>query len=184
MATDDKVELKVYYRRPGYELIEPREVRKLQEVVGEFREGIFTQSAFKISPTVVVKHSHKVKFKEAQNMLFIEQNTNIPVPKVYAFYSHPMPEKTKYDEGEEKTYYEWGYIFMDFVPGETVEDVWDRWDQATRTNVENELKDYIQQLRSIPGGDYIGSLDRGPVTDITMKYHGDDHGIVIIYTCC
>lgn len=116
MAIDDNPELTVYYRRPGYELIEPSEVRKLQQVVGQVREAPFANYTFKISPTVVVKHGHKVRFSEAQNMLFVEQNTTIPVPKVYAVYSHPMPEKYHWAEGEEKTYYEHTYIFMDLVP--------------------------------------------------------------------
>ncbi len=183
MATENTPKLTVYYRRPGYELIEPGEVKKLQKVVGKIREFPFANSTFKISPTVVVKHGPDVTFREAQNMLFVEKNTTIPVPKVYAVYSHPMPEKINWAKGEEKTYYEHTYIFMELVPGETVEDTWDHWDQATRVNVENELKDYISQLRRIPGGDYIGSLNRGPVTDDILRYQADNCGTIILYIC-
>ena len=182
LSTENKPELKLYYLRPGFELIEPDEVKKRQELLPGVRQSpLWNNVAFKLSPTLVVKHGYRVKFREAQNMLFVEQNTTIPVPKVYAVYSHSMPNRLDYAEDEEKTYYEHTYIFMDFVPGATVENSWDQWDQATRLNVQNELKSYIEQLRRIPGGDYIGTLNHGPVTDRILKSEGNNKGTMILY---
>lgn len=185
MSAKNKPELKIYYLRPGFELIEPHEVKKRQEALSSVdpeKHPLFVNYAFKLSPTLAVKHGYGIEFREAQNMLFVEQNTTIPVPKVYAVYSHPMPDRYDYAEDEEKTYYEHTYIFMDLLPGATVEESWDQWDQATRLNIQNELKDYIRQLREIPGGEYIGTLNHGPVTDFLLDSEADNRGIMIFYT--
>ena len=158
-----------HYLRPGFEVPDPDEVKKRQQEIGV--------NVYKISSTIAVKHSLKLKFGEAKNMLFVEQNTTIPVPKVYAVYSQ-LELADDYPKGSSKPKeYAWHtYIFMDLVAGITVEDAFDTWDEATRANVQNELKDYIRQLRGLPGGDYIGTLDRGPITDVIMRYQGDDLG--------
>jgi hypothetical protein len=179
LSAEKKPELTIHYLRPGFEILPPDEVEKRQEGLGS--------DVYKISPTIAVKHGTRVQFREAQNMLFVEQNTTIPVPKVYAVYSFQIPEKL-YPEGYAgtKNHIDRTYIFMDFVTGATVEDSWDKWDEATIINVKDELKDYIGQLRGIPGGDYIGSLDRGPVTDCMLKYHNDDRGMMndsLFLTC-
>ncbi|KAF7506043.1 hypothetical protein GJ744_012290 [Endocarpon pusillum] len=177
MSAENKPELKLYYLRPGFELIEPHEVEQRQEALSRFGPDhpLFVNEAWKLSPTLAVKHGINVKFREAQNMLFIEQNTTIPVPKVYAVYSHLTPERIDYTEDDEKTYYEETYIFMELLPGATVNKSWDQWDQATRLNVQNELKDYVEQLRRIPEGGYIGSLNHGPVADWLLD-KADNHG--------
>jgi hypothetical protein len=179
LSAEKKPDLTIHYLRSGFEILPPDEVEKRQEGLGS--------DVYKISPTIAVKHGTRVQFREAQNMLFVEQNTTIPVPKVYAVYSFQIPEKL-YPEGYAgtKNHIDRTYIFMDFVTGATVEDSWDKWDEATIINVKDELKDYIGQLRGIPGGDYIGSLDRGPVTDCMLKYHNDDRGMMndsLFLTC-
>ena len=115
-------------------------------------------------------------------MFLVQQHTTIPVPKVHAVYSHLMPDRYNWDEGETKTYSEYGYLFMDIVPGATIEDSWDTWTEDTRLNVQNELQDYVRQLRQIPGGDYIGTLNRGPVTDGILRFQSDNLGTVTLYT--
>lgn len=71
---------------------------------------------------------------------------------------------------------------MDIVPGVTIEDAWDTWTEDTRQNIQNELKDYVDQLRKIPGGDYIGTLNRGPVTDGLLKFQSKNCGTVTLYS--
>jgi len=147
--------------------------------------------AFKLSPTLAVKCGVptlavkcgvKIEFKEAQNMLFIEQHTTIPVPKVYAAYSckvldssgNPPPPSSKPEDDPVCT-----YIFMELVVGTTLDKIWDRWDEVTRLNVQNELKDYVRQMRDIPSEDYIGTLNRGPLRDKLLTYHTSDSGTMI-----
>jgi hypothetical protein len=165
------VETRTYHSLLAFGILRPDEVEKRQEGLGS--------DVYKISPTIAVKHGTRVQFREAQNMLFVKQNTTIPVPKVYAVYSFQIPEKL-YPEGDAgtKDHINRTYIFMDFVAGATVEDSRDGWDEATMINVQNELKDCIGQLRGISRGDYIGCLDRGPVSDCMLKYHNDDRGMM------
>jgi hypothetical protein len=167
MSAENKPSLTIHYLRPGFQILQPDEVEKCQEEIGH--------GVYKISPTIAVKHGALITFREAKNMLFIEQNTTIPVPKVYAVYSYSKPYR---DEN-----YDYTYIFMDLIPGATVEDSWGSWDEATRVNVQNELKDYISQLRGLPGGDYIGSLDRGPLRENMLRLRGNKCGTVILDSC-
>ncbi|ERF76356.1 hypothetical protein EPUS_09324 [Endocarpon pusillum Z07020] len=168
-----KPKLTIHYLRPGFQILEPDEIEKGPRYL--------SREISKISPTIMVKCGAWIKFSEAKNMLFIEQNTTIPVPKVHAVYSH-LADARKYPEGYsgKREYTEITYIFMDFVPGATIEKSWDEWDEATIANVQNELKDYIRQLRGIPGGEYIGSLDRGPVTDSMLRLQADNCGNIIL----
>jgi hypothetical protein len=173
MSAEKKAELTIHYLRPGFELPDLDEVKKCQEQIGP---GIY-----KISPTVVVKHGLTIAMLEAKNMLFIEQHTSIPIAKLQAAYSTPVPDRLHYpdDGGEpefrkEPDYY---YLFMEIVPGAQLGKCWDGWDEATKQNVQHELTDYIRQLRGIPGGDYIGTLDRGPVTDGMLVDQADSLGM-------
>jgi hypothetical protein len=171
ISAEKKPELTIHYLRPGFEILPPDEVEKRQEGLGS--------DVYKISPAIVVKHCTRVQFREAQNMLFVEQNTTIPVPKVYVVYSSQISEKF-YPEGYAgtKNHINLTYIFMDFVTGATAEDSWDKWDEATIIVVQIELKDYIGQLRGISGGDYVGSLDPEPVTSCMLKHHNGDRGMM------
>ncbi|KAF7511645.1 hypothetical protein GJ744_003808 [Endocarpon pusillum] len=164
-----KPKVTIHYLRPGYQGPGPDEIERGPEYL--------SREIFKISPTLMVKYGAWIKFSEAKNMLFIEQNTTIPVPKVHAVYSLMAPARKHYNDGwtGKREFREITYIFMDFVPGATIEESWDQWDEATIANVQNELKDYIRQLRGIPGGEYIGSLDRGPVADCMLE-HADFRG--------
>jgi hypothetical protein len=169
LPAGQKPELTIHYQRPGFEIIGPDEVENRQEKIGV--------GVYKISPTIAVKHGYvKPKLREAWNMLFIEQNTTIPIPKVHAVYTYPTEGKLWWQPGETVTHYDKVYIFMDLVPGLTAEHAWETWDEATVLNVQNELKEYIRQLRALPGGDYIGTLNHGPVTDCMLRYDTDDLG--------
>jgi hypothetical protein len=77
------------------------------------------------------------------------------------------------------------YIFMDLVAGKELNEIWDKWDEATRLNIQTEPKDYIRQMRELPGGDYISSLNRGPVIDRILQYYFSNHSTVTgsIFLC-
>jgi hypothetical protein len=175
----DKREITIHYLRPGFEILQPDQVEKRKEQLGTGYDGTICPFAFKLSPTLAVKYGVKVKFREAQNMLFIEQHTTIPVPKVYAVYScqalnkfgDPVKPASKQEGDPICT-----YIFMDLVAGTAIDEIWETWDDATHLNVRNELKDYVRQLREIPAENYVGGLNRGPVVDGLLRYYTTDLG--------
>ncbi|OJD15262.1 hypothetical protein AJ78_04484 [Emergomyces pasteurianus Ep9510] len=116
----------------------------------------------RISPDVVVKFGPHVTVTEAKSMIFVGQNARtVPVPEVFACYSYGPIDRDVDDYGSLFD----TYIFMSFVEGQTLDTVWGSYDEATKHHVADQLKECLHDLRNISGGTYIGSIDRGPVTD-------------------
>jgi hypothetical protein len=113
-----------------------------------------------------VKYGDSVQLIEAKSMEFVARHTSLPVPQVYAAYTYgPFEDRdeewsSKYDT----------YIFMDFVDGQTLEKEWSSLHDEAKSRIMTELKAYFAQLRAIPGGTYIGSLNDGPVMDSILEY--------------
>ncbi|KAF3915311.1 hypothetical protein AA313_de0203300 [Arthrobotrys entomopaga] len=148
-------------QKPGFTPMQPEEVEKLEYFF--HRGGI---AITKISPTVVVKYGCDVRVEEAITMDFIAEHTSIPVPRIYAAYTYGPFDRPDFDGVDE---YE-TYIFMEYIEGETLEKEWGALDQETKTSVMDDLKRYLGEMRSIKGGTYVGSLDKGPVLDQILEY--------------
>ncbi|CRL22355.1 Protein kinase-like domain [Penicillium camemberti] len=123
----------------------------------------------RISPEIVVKFGSHVTLAEAKNMMFAKQNTEtLPVPKIFACYSYGPINRDIEDHGSLFD----TYIFMSFVESQTLDKVWESYDEDTKAHVTNQLKEYLLELRQIRNGSYIGSANSGPVTDqILESYH-------------
>lgn len=123
----------------------------------------------RISPEIFVKFGFHATLSEAKNMSFVGQNTEtLPVPKIFACYSYGPIHRDIKDYGSLFD----TYMFMSFVEGQTLDMVWETYDEDTKVHVPNQLKEYLREIRSIPNGNYIGSADSGPVTDpILETYH-------------
>ncbi|KAI1266258.1 kinase-like protein [Xylariaceae sp. FL1019] len=105
---------------------------------------------------------------EGENMLFVQQNTTIPVPKVYAIYSYDT-NKTM--------------IIMEKIVGRCLADVMDDcydlsepertsvWTSIT-TSIGRQLREQVNQLRSIPSPGYYGSIGGRPA----LRRHQDEKG--------
>lgn len=135
----------------------------------------------RISPEIVVKFGSHVTLAEAKNMMFAKQNTEtLPVPKIFACYSYGPINRDIEDHGSLFD----TYIFMSFVESQTLDKVWESYDEDTKAHVTNQLKEYLLELRQIRNGSYIGSANSGPVTDqILESYHVKGwHLTTLIYT--
>ncbi|KAB8266002.1 kinase-like protein [Aspergillus pseudonomiae] len=99
----------------------------------------------KISPTIAVKFGSHVTLSEATNMMFVEQNTDTPVPKIFACYSYGPINRDIKDYGSLFDI----YIFMSYV------------------------EEYFHQLRQLRHENYIGSADFGPVTDPILETYSN-----------
>lgn len=114
-------------------------------------------------------------------MMFAKQNTEtLPVPKIFACYSYGPINRDIEDHGSLFD----TYIFMSFVESQTLDKVWESYDEDTKAHVTNQLKEYLLELRQIRNGSYIGSANSGPVTDqILESYHVKGwHLTTLIYT--
>jgi hypothetical protein len=98
-------------------------------------------------------------------MIHVAQNTGVPVPKVFAYYTYGPIDR---DDGDYGGLYD-TYIFMDFVTGETLDIAWDTSGVSTKSHISRQLASYIQELRDMGNVVYIGSIDHGPVTDHSLS---------------
>ncbi|KAI2747216.1 hypothetical protein DTO013E5_3762 [Penicillium roqueforti] len=100
--------------------------------------------------------------------MFVKQNTEtLPVPEIFACYTYGPIDR---DIGDYGSLFD-TYIFMTFVEGQSLDKVWESYDENTKAHVTNQLKQYICELRNIDGN-YIGSTDSGPIMDpIFETYH-------------
>ena len=91
----------------------------------------------RISKAYVVKYGAKVDVVEADNMLFVQQNTDIRIPRLYAVYIQPTSSKTI------------TYIIMENIPGKTLESLWPTLEDAEKTRIALNLRDSLSVLRKI-----------------------------------
>lgn len=153
--------LQVHYVAPGFTLPDPESIEELcQDPNNIIFEGACT--IVKISPDVVVKVGADIGVNEAKAMIYVARNTNIPVPKVFACYTYGPIDCDPEDgcRGDYET-----YIFMSFIEGVTLHQVWTSYDPSTKQRIAAQLATCMQELRDMGEGHYIGSWGRGRVLD-------------------
>ena len=153
-STSNGPTLKIIYVAPGFEIILPQQVAEAPEI---FANSFST--LHKISSSTVVKRSIKITPVEARTMLFVKEKTSIPIPKLYAAYEYKCaqgdPTNAQRLAGT--------YLFMEYIQGDTLENVWGTYGDASKSKIEVELRIYMDQLRSLPAPGYIGSVDQGQI---------------------
>lgn len=109
--------------------------------------SLSTQDVFKVDENLVVKCGPLTlqNLEEAANIQIIRQLTSIPVPEIVRV--HAQGRKV--------------YIFMSYIPGSTLQDVWPTLDTKARQKIAEQLKTYMDELRAIPSPSscYFGSLE-------------------------
>ncbi|KAF3904628.1 hypothetical protein ABW21_db0205434 [Orbilia brochopaga] len=101
----------------------------------------------------IIKYGVRTSQQEADTMTFVRTHTSIPVPRVYDFYHD--------EEGQ-------GYIVMDYIRGDTLENRWKHLDSAAKDKIAAQLRRYMDELRRIPAPSpvYIGGANRTQAKDI------------------
>ncbi|KAH7345871.1 phosphotransferase enzyme family protein [Pyrenochaeta sp. MPI-SDFR-AT-0127] len=156
-------QINVLYLAPGQEIISPEQVEASSTEV--IATGAGTQIA-KISPSILVKYGTHASLIEAKTMLYVADQTSIPIPRLYAAYAYGPLNR---DIGDFGSVYD-TYIFMEFIEGEDLESAWEKYNLEEKETISSDLKRYIRELRSIPAADYIGSVHGGPITDIMLEW--------------
>lgn len=89
---------------------------------------------------------------EAMALQFVKDHTTIPVPEVISS--------------------DWDRITMEYVEGQTLKEAWPSLEPHQRSEILDQLKDYMAQMRS-PKGLYLGRLDgQGVVVPSMMTRSG------------
>jgi tRNA A-37 threonylcarbamoyl transferase component Bud32 len=86
-----------------------------------------SRKVLRIGANVVVKFGPKVILAEAEAVMYIRNNTTIPVPKILDAYSK---------DGS-------NYIIMEYLDGDLLKEVWQHMPKAERSIIVSELRDYI-----------------------------------------
>ncbi|KAJ5161467.1 hypothetical protein N7492_006859 [Penicillium capsulatum] len=117
-----------------------------------FRHGI---TIVKISPVVVAKFGAHVNTIEAKNMIHVAENSRVPVPKVFAYYTY---RPIDHDIGDYGSLYD-TYIFMSFIDGQTLDRAWETFDTTSKSRITGQPPNYIGEIRDMGSVEYIGSID-------------------------
>lgn len=117
----------------------------------------FQTRVYRIGDHYAVKYGLRTSTQEGENMLFVQQSTSIPVPKVYAIFEADVHGLTT------------SFIVMDYVPGNTLARSWPTLDAAQKRGVVSQLRAWVDELRRIPSPGYYGGLWRQPVRDVDFE---------------
>lgn len=142
---------KLMYEFLNYDKIKAEEAEARARVRDDEGEVLYTfhsRKIVRISEDLVVKKAGDLRAHEASNLRYIAANTTIPVPKV-----HDVRWEDDTVVG----------IVMDYMPGKSLEDVWDTLSPDQKQSIAEQLRGFISQLRGLKG-DYIGAVDRGTVS--------------------
>lgn len=99
----------------------------------------------------VVKFGLGVDLIEGENMLFVQENTKIRVPRVYALYTNSESRKK--------------YIVMERIFGQTVRSAWPNLAPSEKTSLLGDLKKSLDELRQLPSENYFGSIGKRHLLD-------------------
>lgn len=99
----------------------------------------------------VVKYGPGVELAEGENMLFVRENTNISVPRVFALYSDTETGKN--------------FIIMERIIGETLLTAWPQLTQTGKQSILNDLRIQFNELRHLPSPNYFGSFGKRKLLD-------------------
>ena len=125
-------------------ILDPEDLKTAEDVV----PGKMGASLAFADSDMVVKYGHGVRLAEAEALFLVSKRTTIPTPKLLSAY---ILDGT-------------GYIIMSYEEGEPLGHYWDRVSEAEQGKVLQQLRDYVEQMRSIKG-DFIGGLDHTPCRD-------------------
>ncbi|KAI9729796.1 MAG: hypothetical protein M1818_008410 [Claussenomyces sp. TS43310] len=93
-----------------------------------------------------VKFGRTVSVLEGETQRFVEENTAVPVPKVFEIFSDPATGIN--------------YIVMEFIYGMTLERIWESLQPAETLDISRQIATAVDELRRLPPPPYIGGVGR------------------------
>lgn len=92
-----------------------------------------------------VKYGARTSKQEGENMLFVQQSTSIPVPKVYAIFEGQVAGYTT------------TFIVMEYIDGTLLNHAWGKLSASEKRHLVSQLRRYMDELR-IPAPGYYGGV--------------------------
>ena len=103
----------------------------------------------------IVKFGRDVSLQEGINMMFIRQQTRVPVPRVYALFSL---------QGE-------NYIVQERIHGHPLSEIWHGFDYQQRMYVMEQIEGQLRELRSLPPPNRFGGVWGMPCGDAYLTLY-------------
>ncbi|KAK3295307.1 uncharacterized protein B0H64DRAFT_432082 [Chaetomium fimeti] len=113
---------------------------------------------YRVGVHFVVKYgqSNGALLQEGENMLFVERSTTLlRIPKVYAVFHD---EATGND-----------FIVQEYIPGQCLGSVWRDLTATQKTAITSQLRQGLDELRSIPSPGYYGGIWRQPTRECNFE---------------
>jgi serine/threonine protein kinase len=104
----------------------------------------------RISGNRVVKYGMAIDFREVEAMKFVASNTIINIPKVHEVLQGPDQD---YPSREVM------YFIMDYIPGNTLRNLWDSLNKEERTDILGQLRAIMDHLRALQPPGYWGGVN-------------------------
>lgn len=111
-------------------------------------------SVVRVREHFIVKFGRYVQLQEGENMLFVRQCTNVPVPTVYALFHD---EKTNNN-----------FIVQEYIPGTSLYLAWKDLTASQKRAIASQLRLNMDELRQIPSPGYYGGIWRQTTRDFTF----------------
>ncbi|KAI0631146.1 kinase-like protein [Trametes polyzona] len=126
-----------------------------------------------IGDGLIVKHGERVYKSEAIALQFVGATTDVPVPRLHAYFSEVSRSGTQRD----------GYLVMEKLAGVPLVEALARLDDATCDKIASQLHQFVSALRRIPSQGRWGNIGREgvfhgghfnylhqPYTDAQLRY--------------
>ncbi|KAF2122290.1 hypothetical protein BDV96DRAFT_663314 [Lophiotrema nucula] len=162
----------------------PAEIALARNEASMLTTSMLTSTTWRVGPYVVKVGKSVDMFHEAENLIYLERNTNVRAPKLYAAFASeevdPLPDV--HLEGKGKLFY---YVVMEYIDGQYIGAI----DEELKGNglVQNKLGELLgeqlRKLRSVPPEDsnHFGRVNGRAFGQIPPFYHPpgpdfDDYG--------
>ena len=107
----------------------------------------------------VVKYGKRLNLEEGRMMVFVQQNTRVPVPQVFALYQQ---------DGK-------NFIVMQKVHGQTLQATWHTFGDRKKREIISQLKGYVEQIRKIQSPADYCSLGKQSLLHPIFASPSDDY---------
>ena len=106
-----------------------------------------------------VKYGKEKKLlQEGESLLFVQQSSNVPVPRLYALFHD---DETNLN-----------FIVQELIPGTLLSKRWRELSTPEKQDITSQLRRHMDELRSIPSPGYYGGVWRQPIQDCLFAEGG------------